>query len=79
MLAYLEDPRQLPDDRDCAFIRSAYEARPDLATLNLAEIRRTLSVVAARLVAANAWGRAARLTPPALLPVSVARAALRRH
>ena len=79
MLAWLEDRRQLPDDGDCAFIRSAYEARPDLAPSNLAEIRRTLSVVAARLVAAGAWGRAARLAPPALLPASVARAVLRRH
>lgn len=79
MLAWLEDRRQLPDDDDCAFIRRAYEARPDPARCNLGEIRRTLSVVAARLIAGGAWGRAARLAPPGLLPMSAARAALGRH
>ncbi|MGY2051406.1 glycosyltransferase family 2 protein [Methylobacterium sp. JK268] len=79
MLAWLEDRRQLPDDGDCAFIRASLDALPSLCAPNRAEIRRTLSVVAARLIAAGALARAARLAPPALMPAALARTALRRH
>jgi hypothetical protein len=79
LLAWLEDRRQLPDAEDCAFIRAGYDALSDLAPANRAEIRRTLSVVAARLISAGAWGRAVCLAPPPLLAISAARAASRRN
>ena len=78
MLQWLEGRGRLPEAEDVAFIRRAFGGTAGLSAENRGELKRLYSVLAARLMRAGMWRKAAALTPPPIAGVALARTMLGR-
>ncbi len=78
VLQFLEFRKHIPDLGDCRFIRDAFARRPALNPTNERELRRLLTILAARLFRKGTVHEVANLLPPHFYPEALARTALRR-